>query len=483
MINLAQDTADIFRNVGHFAGDLVSPTLRLGVTGLARSGKTVFITALVHNLISGGRLPFFDAAAEGRVSRAYLEPQPDDTVPRFDFEAHMADLTGDLPTWPESTRRISQLRLAIEYQPESFWKRQFGYDRLHVDIVDYPGEWLLDLPLLSLDFSEWSAQALKQSVEGGRTKIAEPWRRALAEIDPAAAADEALAGRLSEIFKTYLAEARADSYALSTLPPGRFLMPGDLAGSPALTFAPLDARGETGFPRGSLWAMMARRFEAYKTHVVRPFFRDHFSRLDRQIVLVDVLAALNGGPEAVADLERAMTDILDCFRTGSNSLFSSLFIPRIDRIVFAATKADHLHQSSHDRLQAILKALTEKAMDRAAFGGAHVRALAMAAIRATHEGEARRGGETLPCIIGNPLQGETIAGQQFGGDAEFAIFPGDLPEDPAVALGGGGMQAEDVRFVRFRPPDPVKLPGGGFAPFPNIRLDRAIQTLIGDHLA
>jgi predicted YcjX-like family ATPase len=26
------------------------------------------------------------------------------------------------------------------------------------------------------------------------------------------------------------------------------------------------------------------------------------------------------------------------------------------------------------------------------------------------------------------------------------------------------------------------LPGGGFAPFPNIRLDRAIQSLIGDHL-
>ncbi len=482
MVNLIQDTTDIFRNVGHYAGDLVSPTLRLGVTGLARSGKTVFITALVHNLIAGGRLPFFDAAAEGRVSRVFLEPQPDDTVPRFDFEAHMADLTGDPPTWPESTRRISQLRLAIEYQPQGFWKRQLGYDRLHVDIVDYPGEWLLDLPLLSLDFAEWSAQALQQSVEAGRDTIAGPWRQALAEIDPAAPADEGLAVRLSDLFKTYLEDARADQYALSTLPPGRFLMPGDLEGSPALTFSPLDAKGETKFPKGSLWAMMERRYEAYKAHVVRPFFRDHFSRLDRQIVLVDVLAALNRGPEAVADLERAMTDILECFRTGSNSFLSNLFFPRIDRLVFAATKADHLHHSSHDRLQAILKALTEKAMERAEYGGADVKALAMAAIRATREGEAKRSGETFPCIIGNPLQGEAIGRRQFGGNDEFAIFPGDLPEDPAVALRGGGMQAEDVRFVRFRPPDPVPLPGGGFAPFPNIRLDRAIQSLIGDHL-
>ena len=46
--------------------------------------------------------------------------------------------------------------------------------------------------------------------------------------------------------------------------------------------------------------MMARRYEAYKAHVVRPFFRDHFARLDRQIVLVDALSALNSGPAAVA---------------------------------------------------------------------------------------------------------------------------------------------------------------------------------------
>jgi hypothetical protein len=44
-------------------------------------------------------------------------------------------------------------------------------------------------------------------------------------------------------------------------------------------------------------------------------------------------------------------------------------------------------------------------------------------------------------------------------------------------------QSDEVRFVRFRPPDPVPLPSGGFAPFPKIRLDRALQALIGDKLA
>ena len=55
--------------------------------------------------------------------------------------------------------------------------------------------------------------------------------------------------------------------------------------------------------------MMERRYEAYKDIVVRPFFRDHFARLDRQIVLVDALAAFNAGPDAVHDLEaRARRD-------------------------------------------------------------------------------------------------------------------------------------------------------------------------------
>jgi uncharacterized protein len=69
--------------------------IRLGVTGLARSGKTVFITSLVSNLLERGRMPLLSAAPY--ISAAYLQPQPDDTVPRFDYEAHLAALTGRNP--------------------------------------------------------------------------------------------------------------------------------------------------------------------------------------------------------------------------------------------------------------------------------------------------------------------------------------------------------------------------------------------------
>ena len=80
------------RAIYEFGGSLLHPTVRLGVTGLSRAGKTVFITALVHGLTRGGRFPVFGALAEGRIAGARLAPQPDDAVPRFDYENHIRAL-------------------------------------------------------------------------------------------------------------------------------------------------------------------------------------------------------------------------------------------------------------------------------------------------------------------------------------------------------------------------------------------------------
>ena len=92
---------------------LGDPVIRLGVTGLSRAGKTVFITSLVANLMDRGRMHALRAAADGSIKAAWLQPQPDDTVPRFDFERHLASLTGPEPQWPEGTRHVSQLRLSL----------------------------------------------------------------------------------------------------------------------------------------------------------------------------------------------------------------------------------------------------------------------------------------------------------------------------------------------------------------------------------
>jgi hypothetical protein len=227
--------------------------------------------------------------------------------------------------------------------------------------------------------------------------------------------------------------------------------------------------------------MMARRFEAYKTHVVKPFFRDHFARLDRQIVLVDALSALNAGPAALADLERGLTAVLQAFRPGANSWLSTILGKRIERILFAATKADHIHHTSHERLEAILRLIVRRAIDRALFSGAEVKSLALAALRATHEVTADENGGPMPCIAGTPLRGERLDGQTFDGHEEIALFPGDLP-----APNGGSVNLPEsgagVRFLRFRPPVVRATGFGATAALPHIRLDRAVEFLLGDRL-
>lgn len=478
---------DALRSAGDFFADLVTPTLRLGVTGLARSGKTVFITALVRNLIEGGRLPFFGPAAEGRLLRVFLEPQPDDTLPRFAYEEHLAALASDPPRWPESTRRISQLRLTLEYLARNPFKRSLGISRLHVDIIDYPGEWLLDLGLAGMSYREWSQTALMLAREDRHAALAAPWLAYIESLDPQAAQDEQVALNGSRLYAGYLAAARRTDPQLSTLGPGRLLMPGDLEGSPLLTFMPLPLLTHAGIRRGSLAAMMERRYAAYKAHVVAPFFRDHFSRIDRQIVLVDALAAMNGGAAAVAEIGSVIAAVLTPFRTGTSIWPMSLITRRIDRVLFAAAKADHVHHANHNELEALIAGLARQSADRAALTGAEIRFMAISALRATREGQITRAEGRLDCIVGTPLAGEAIAGQTFDGRTQAAIFPGDLPSATASQRPSDLAIADDrrdVRFIRFRPPRIARdAATGASAPWPHIRLDRALDFLLGDRLA
>jgi predicted YcjX-like family ATPase len=478
------------REAGEYVSDLANPVVRLGVTGLSRSGKTVLITSLVHNIINGGRLPFFAAMAHGRIRRAYLEPQPNDELPRFAYDRHLAELTAREPCWPDGTRQIRQLRLTMEFETENLLHSAMGRNRLHLDIIDYPGEWLLDLPLLDKSFEQWSREALEMSSRPERLALAADWRALALATDPQSEQSEELAEQLAAKFRAYLISCRKEAHSLSMLPPGRFLMPGEMEGSPALTFSPLKLLEGENPQRGSLWAMMARRYESYKSHVVKPFFREHFARLDRQIVLVDALSAMNVGPAAMRDLEETLAAVLQAFRPGRNDWLSTilgLLGRRIDRIAFCATKADHLHQSSHERLRRVLEVLVDRAAHRAELAGAETKVMAIASIRATRESEIVEDGETLPLICGVPLAGERLGEHVFDGREEISLFPGDLPEDPRKGLmegrAGPGAGEEDIRFLRFRPPIIRRRENGELESLPHINLDKLIDFLLEDYLA
>lgn len=441
-------------------------TVRLGVTGLSRAGKTVFITSLVANLLDRGRMGQLLGVNNGAVQAAYLQPQPDDTTPRFEYEAHLAALKADAPYWPQSTRTVSQLRVSLKVQPTGLLAGFGGLRLVHLDIVDYPGEWLLDLGLLDKSYAQWAAGVLAAIKE----------RECAADFlahsaDPTQDFDEVTAQGIAAKFTAYLHAARDAGFSDCT--PGRFILPGEMEGSPALTFAPLTQ--PENHKRGSLWREMERRYEAYKKKVVQPFFRDHFAKIDRQVVLIDALGAIHKGPQAVADMRAAMADVLAAFKTGKVGFLASLFgVHRIERILFAATKADHLHHRQHPRLTGIVTAMLRSAKDRADFSGATTAAMSIAALRATVEETLEHGGKRLDCVRGTLLDG----GKQA------AFYPGELPDDPAKLLtvaddGAQKWLGDEYQIMSFAPSKmDLKADQGP----PHIRLDKAAEFLIGDYL-
>ena len=121
--------------------------------------------------------------------------QPDDAVPRFGYESHVHSLVAER-RWPASTQQISELRVIVEYQSRSGYQR-----KLTLDIVDYPGEWLLDLPLLTKSYAHRAAESLRLSRQRPRAKVAAAWHSHLATLNPVRAEDEqtALTAALSSL--------------------------------------------------------------------------------------------------------------------------------------------------------------------------------------------------------------------------------------------------------------------------------------------
>ena len=372
---------------GAVTGLFADPVVRLGVTGLSRAGKTVFITSLVANLFHSGRMSQLRSAATVQIQSTFLQPQPDDTVARFEYERNLDALLAAILSWPDGAKTISQLRWSFRLAPSGMLSALSLPRMLHLDIVDYLGEWLLDL-----SYEQWAAAALASAE---KRREARAFYALLSGVDGSAPFDDVTASGLAVAYAGYLQQARWAGF--SNLTPSRFLLLGELAGSPVLTFAPL-LIGEAG--KGSFQAEMKRRFEAYKSKIVKPFFRDHFAKLDRQIVLVDLLKSLADGPDAVADMERAMGAVLVAFRPGRRGFLKEVLRrKRIDRILFAASKADHLHHLHHlhhPALTAMVEALTQSARDKARFRGALTAAMSIASLRSTAEMDLSSDGRALP---------------------------------------------------------------------------------------
>ncbi len=432
--------------------------MRIGVTGLARAGKTAFITSLAANLLAAGAglptLPALSAKLAGRRLSVRLAPSGAGAVPRFDEAAHLRALATDPPAWPARTGAVSLLALDLTV-PRAGLASALPPRTLRLELLDYPGEWLLDLPLLATEYSAWSEATLRR-LDG--YAAAQSFLQFAACLPAGAAADDALAATGHRLYRELLHRLRNED-GLALLQPGRFLMPAPGAEPPWMAFFPM--RG-----RGGLHGLLQERYEAYRTQVRQDLVSPLFGHLDRMVVLADLLTALHAGRDSFTDAQAALAAASGALRwrfSWTEALKSVLALrmppPVIRRVAYAATKADHVASRQRGNLRALMAALTP--------GGGDVvsQHFAIASIRCTEDATMPLGGRSVSAVRGR------IAGQGVG-----LSYPGEVPDRPP----DDGFWAGE--FFDLPDLEPTRFPGAGKAGVPQIELDALLVFLLGDLL-
>ncbi len=451
-------------------------TVWLAVTGLSRAGKTVFITSLVHNLLSAlhnpNRMPLLKVVGEGRLIAARLEGAKAHLLPRFPYVDNIESLAATPAGWPQPTADISEIGVDIRFVPagligDVLGRVSGGAATLRLRIVDYPGEWLLDLPLLTQSYADWSRAMLRLWRRGIRAEPARDYLGFIADHPPLETLSEAVAKQAHDLYRALLVTAR-DSHGLSYLQPGRFVRPGALADAPYLWFAPLDVpEGVERMAAGSLGALMEDRYEVYKKEVVVKFYQDYFRNYGRQIVLVDVLGALLAGREAFEDTRLATEAILESFRYGRHTILSKLIgSARVEKVLFAATKADHIADPQRDNMSELMRNLAALPVLEARGNDADIDVMTLASVASTVDGTQEIDGKRVDVVIGRPV----------GAGKQAKFFGGDVPTRPPRPDGWG---APFLEIPKFEPPLIDSAPVDGI---PHINLDLALEYLIGDRL-
>jgi uncharacterized protein len=95
----AQASERLSAGLGELAG---GATVWLAVTGLSRSGKTVFLTSLIHNLLSCGhnpnRMPLLGVVGERRLVAATIEAARANRLPQFPYLDNIERMA--IADWP-----------------------------------------------------------------------------------------------------------------------------------------------------------------------------------------------------------------------------------------------------------------------------------------------------------------------------------------------------------------------------------------------
>jgi predicted YcjX-like family ATPase len=419
------------------AWPFATTTIRIGVTGLSRAGKTAFLTSAAANLMA---------------KRWALAPVGAADLPRFDQARHLARLAADPPAWPERTDAASLLALTTSLPRGALPARH-----VRVEFLDYPGEWLIDLPMLTQTYAQWSQATLTRLRGLDMPTITAPFLAFADGLPARAAADESLAHAGTRLYRDMLAQLRVAGLAF--LQPGRHLMPAPGPEAPWMSFFPSAATGP-------LATLLADRYAAYLAAVRRDLASPMFANVDRLVILADILTALHAGPAAFADMRQALSAAAGSLRWQFNwwealgALAQFSLPPRlIERVAFAATKADHVAERQRGNLAALMRSLTEIPAGNIKTGH-----FAIASVRCTED--------FVWTLDGRPVS--AVRGRVLGQQVMTRSYPGEVPDRPP------GPDFWEHPFLALPHFEPMRLPDGGRLGVPNVGLDALFAFLLED---
>ncbi len=432
---------------------------RVTVTGLSKSGKSVFLTSLIYQLLADDKIEHVHTKS-GKKFNVKLMP-PESSISRFDYYNFVREFRSKNPTWPRSTKSVTKTSLEINVKSRYSWIEN---KKVELELIDYPGEWLLDLDMQGKSFEDWSLNIFNLSEKNPRKELIKNYIKLINSIELYRKSGEKEDEAIVEEYKNFL--KKCYEKGLSFIQPGRLLQPGDLSNDPILLFAPLPSpQILASVEKDSIYSRFKERYNRYVKEVVRKLHLNHFQNFDTQIVLIDLLKTLENSKDSFEDMRYSIKKILENFTYGKNNFLTKLFGVKIEKVIFAATKADLIPKNQIEEYKKLLEDMIFEIKRELDVEHIDTDVTVIASIKCADTVYAKIKGEKVACLKG-VLEGE---------DTPSIHYPGELPK----SLREEDLWNREFKFPNFKPP---RFPDTNTKAPPHIRMDRIIYDILKDKL-
>ena len=454
-------TRDFITNTNKLIDRALDKHICIGIPGFSGSGKSTFLTSLIHHLrySNESQLYGFIPARDNKILDVQINPLPGCEL--FDYEKGIEALASNPPQWPKPTSTLSGCIIEISYKrKESISSKLFGDTSVfRIEIRDYPGEWLLDLPLLKQDYWSWCQDQIELSQQTVRSNLMGDLLQRLQTINPFTILTDIEITELSEQFTHYLKQCKQQG--LTLIQPGRFLLADTsqtvLPFFPLLSLRQYNQKSLGDADDNTLYKVMRKHYQYYVDEIVLPFRDEFFNKIDRQVVLIDVLKALSGGKDNFDDMMVALSRMMDSYHYGINSFINKLSSPDIERIVFLASKPDRVLSNQHENLRSLVSNIITRVCPQSVRNVIPIDTEVACSVRCT--------ADNALFLTGVSLDGKL-------GKLEHPLIPDKIPTDE-----------QWKGFTEWQPTELQAPLISGLrqgARLPSIRMDTVLKDLIGD---